>query len=386
MPSALPGRRLLDLCPPSGAYRPHLMTSAVTPLRGPFFRIALWQTAFLGDAVLTLPLARALARAWPGAEIHFHVRGGLEGLFAAQPEFASVTGVYKHGRDAGLPGAWRLGRTLAAKGCDLLVSAHKSFRSALVALASGIPARLGYDEPFYNRLAYSLTAPRRFAELDEIERLLELARALGITELDPWPRLVLPENATAEASRLLSDLPGPVVGLHPGSVWPTKRWPANHFSRLADLALEAGASVALFAGPGEEATAAEVRRGMHGKDASRLLDLSGTLSLPLLAAVIGRLDAYVTGDSGPMHLSWAQGTPTLAIFGPTVKSLGFFPRGAHSRVLQTALPCRPCGLHGPQKCPKGHHRCMTDISPEAAWNAASDLLAKGRGTLPKETA
>lgn len=376
----------LDLCPPSGAYRPHLMTSATTPPRGPFSRIALWQTAFLGDAVLTLPLARVLAKTWPEAEIHFYVRGGLEGLFAAQPEFASVTGVYKRGRDAGLPGAWRLGRALAAKDCDLLVSAHKSFRSALVALASGIPARLGYDEPFYNRLAYTVTAPRRFAELDEIERLLELARALGIAECDPWPRLVLPENATTEAARLLRDLPGPVVGLHPGSVWPTKRWPADNFSRLADLALEAGASVALFAGPGEESTATEVRRGMRGKDSSRLLDLSGKLSLPLLAAVIGWLDAYVTGDSGPMHLSWAQGTPTLAIFGPTVKALGFFPRGGHSRVLETTLPCRPCGLHGPRECPEGHHRCMTNISPETAWNATAELLAKGRGTLPEETA
>ena len=106
----------------------------------------------------------------------------------------------------------------------------------------------------------------------------------------------------------------------------------------------------------------------------------------LLRATLGRLDAYITGDSGPMHLSWAQGTPTLAVFGPTVKNLGFFPRGEHSRVLETALPCRPCGLHGPKACPEGHHRCMTDITPETAWDAASALLAKGRATLPEEPA
>ena len=49
------------------------MNTVPKPPRGPFSRIALWQTAFLGDAVLTLPLARALARAWPEAEIHFYV-------------------------------------------------------------------------------------------------------------------------------------------------------------------------------------------------------------------------------------------------------------------------------------------------------------------------
>ena len=361
------------------------MNDAATQPFGPFSRIALWQTAFLGDAVLTLPLARALARAWPEADIHLYVRRGVEGLFAAQPEFSSVTGVDKRGRDAGALGAWRLGRGLSELGCDLLVSAHKSFRSALVALASGIPVRLGYDAPLYNRLAYTLTAPRRFAELDEIERLLQLARALCIAEPDPWPRLVLPDAAMVEAARLLDGLPGPVLGLHPGSVWPTKRWPAAHFARLADLALADGASVALFAGPGEEAMAGEVRGAMQGRDSARLLDLSGRLSLPVLAAALGRLDAYVTGDSGPMHLSWIQGTPTLAIFGPTVRSLGFFPRGEHSRVLEQTLPCRPCGLHGSKACPEGHHRCMTGIAPETAWRAASTLLAGGRGTVPQET-
>ncbi len=70
-----------------------------------------------------------------------------------------------------------------------------------------------------------------------------------------------------------------------------------------------------------------------------------------------------------MHLAWAQDTPLVALFGPTVRKLGFFPRGDNSTVLEVPLDCRPCGLHGPKKCPKGHHDCMRRLTPDMVWDA-----------------
>ncbi|WP_029894194.1 glycosyltransferase family 9 protein [Desulfohalovibrio reitneri] len=348
----------------------------------PEFRsILLWQTAFLGDAVLTLPLAQTLATAFPGAAVHLVVRKGLSPLFRSHPDLASVREFDKRGRGKGLAGARNMGREIGREGHDLLASPHASFRSALVARASGIPVRVGYSAPWYNRLAYTHTIDRRFDEFEEIERLLRLTLPLGLNETD-WdhrPRLTLPQEERGKAGELLSSLPAPVLGLHPGSVWPTKRWPAGSFAAVADRALEAGASVALFAGPGEEETAAEVKRTMRGKDSPRFLDLSGELSLPLLAAVLGGLDCYLTNDSGPMHLAWTQHTPTVALFGPTVRSLGFFPRGERSVVLEADVACRPCGLHGGRTCKPGHHRCMTEITPEIAWAEVKGQLERGRG-------
>ncbi len=102
-------------------------------------------------------------------------------------------------------------------------------------------------------------------------------------------------------------------------------------------------------------------------DPARLLDLSGRLSLPVLAACLGRLACYLTNDSGPMHLAWAQRTPVVALFGPTVRAHGFYPRGEGATVFETPEPCRPCGLHGHDSCPLGHHRCMTAITPDLVW-------------------
>lgn len=338
--------------------------------------IGVWQTAFLGDAVLTLPLLRALNLAFPEAGVHFFVRGGLEGLFAAQPGLASVTGFHKRGAQKGLAAAWRFGRSLAPRNFDLWISAHASLRSAVVARASGAPLRIGYRSPWFNRLAYTHTVDRRFRDFEEIERLLRLLRPLGLEPEQgafPWPELVLPDAAGARAEALLSGLGRPLLGLHPGSTWPTKQWPVEYFAEIAGRAARAGAHVAVFAGPGEQADAAAVVEGAGAPE--RVRNLAGQPDLPTLAACIRRLDAYLTNDSGPMHLAWMQRTPTLALFGPTVRGLGFFPRGERARVLEVEdLDCRPCGLHGPRRCPRGHHDCMRRLTPDRVWEHLAPML------------
>lgn len=333
-----------------------------------YTKIGIWQTAFLGDAVLTLPLIKALKDRYPDAEIHFFVRAGVESVFEGQPEITQVHPFAKRGKDKSLSAAYRFGRSIGRQGFDLWISTHASLRSAIVAKATGITRRIGYDQPWFNRFAYTETVSRRFEELEEIERLLQLLKPLGLDTPTPRAQLVLHESAKIDANRFWAvHFSGqPVLGMHPGSTWPTKCWPVEYFSAIIDMATEAGVKVILFAGPDEKEVADQVRRGAeYGQD---ILDLSGKLSLPQLAAYLGKLDAYLTNDSGPMHLAWTQDVPLVALFGPTVKELGFFPRGDNATVAEIPLKCRPCGLHGPRTCPKGHHNCMRELTPEQVWN------------------
>lgn len=343
-----------------------------------FRRIGLWQTAFLGDAVLTLPFVQALKARHPEAEIHFFVRAGLEGLFSAQRELASARPFAKRGSQKGLLAARALGSELSLEGFDLWISPHASLRSAYMARCVGAPVRIGYSSPWFNWLAYTHLVDRRFEHLEEIERIFQLGGPLGVFATAetpaPLPRLDIAPEGKARADEIFSGLPqGPILGIHPGSTWPTKCWPREHFAEIARRALAAGAVVLLFAGPGEEALAADIEQ-QAGPAPGRLVNLANMLTLPALAACLGRLDACLTNDSGPMHLAWAQGVPLAACFGPTVRSLGFFPRGPNSRVLETNLDCRPCGLHGHKACPQGHHHCMRDIRPDRVWDVLKGML------------
>ena len=338
-------------------------------------RIGIWQTAFLGDAVLTLPLTQALAARFPEAELHLFVRAGVDALFRHQRELASVRGFAKRGAQKSLRAAWGYGRELSHEGFDLWISAHTSARSALIAAATGIPRRIGYAAPWFNRLAYTETVGRDFERLEEIERLMRLAEPLGIGLPAPKPRLDLDPAARAAAESFRRDHIGrrKVLGLHPGSTWATKCWPVEYFSRIVELAAAQGVCSVVFAGPGEEDVAAAVIGGAR-VEARVVVSLAGKLSLPALAAHLSVLDAYLTNDSGPMHLAWVQDVPLVAVFGPTVRELGFFPRGEGSTVLEHDLACRPCGLHGHRACPDGHHDCMRAIAPESAWAVLREKL------------
>jgi len=342
-------------------------------------KIALWQTAFLGDAVLTLPFIKALALRFPDAEIHLFVRKGVEPLFAGQPELAGVHGFDKRGAQKGMGAARSFGAELGRQGFDLWISAHTSMRSAVVSISTGIKDRIGYDAPWYNRFVYSKTVKRRFEEKEEVERLLALGEPLGIPGTAPDVMLEFPADKIREAEDFFKGLgDGPVVGVHPGSTWATKKWPEQSFAQVIDKCIADGLKVIMFGGPDEKELCWSVLSLCASAD--RVIDLSGKLGLQKLAAYIRQLDVYLTNDSGPMHIAWIQKVPVVAMFGPTIRKFGFFPRGEDSTVLESPeqLTCRPCGLHGGKTCPEKHHKCMTDITVEMVFNEILQKAEKGR--------
>lgn len=350
----------------------------------PAQRIGVWNTAFLGDALLTLPLLQMLNYAYPTAQIDFYVRKGVAGLFRASPFIQNVFEYDKRSAKSRLTGIFDQGKNIRKHSYDLWISTHNSMRSALISKLGAATYRIGYDKPWFNRLCYQKTVDRKFEELQEIERLLQLLLPLDLDiSSPPWPELYLPEASITKAESIVDKFSGkPLLGLHPGSVWPTKRWPVEYFANIGLKAMEYGAQIILFAGPGEEEMAAKVKQKILDASASAeqcsgfITDLSGKLQLTELAAVIARLNCYLTNDSGPMHMAWIQRTPVVALFGPTVRSLGFVPRGDSDLLEINDLACRPCGLHGHQTCPKGHFRCMLDLSPDLVWPYVENKLFK----------
>jgi heptosyltransferase-2 len=98
------------------------------------------------------------------------------------------------------------------------------------------------------------------------------------------------------------------------------------------------------------------------------INMCGELSLLETAYFISKGKVLVTNDTGLMHMGTAVRTPVLAIFGSTVRELGFFPyRSVSSIIENTNLTCRPCSHIGRNKCPKGHFKCMEDISSEQVY-------------------
>lgn len=336
-------------------------------------RIGIWQTAFLGDAILTLPLLQTLARSFPDAKIYFFVRKGFKSLFEADLRYKTIE-FDKYDRDKGLSGIFKISSQIRKLGFDLWLSPHTSLRSAAVSFFSNAATSIGYNTHLHNMFAYTHTVSRRFSQLNEIERILELLTPLKIKSRQTWPAIVLPGEARQKADIFWKkNVRKRTLGIHPGSTWPTKKWPEKYFARIISMVQELNdTQVIIFAGPGEESIVRDIKARLNSTE--YVMDLSGKLNLPELAAYLAKLDCYLTSDSGPMHLAWPQNVPTIALFGPTTKQLGFFPRGRNATVLETDLSCRPCGLHGHKSCPEKHHKCMRDILPETVLSTIKEKL------------
>lgn len=329
------------------------------------------QTAFLGDVLLTTPLLAALAERHGALDVV--TTPPAAPLLETHPAVRRVLPYDKRGADRGVGGLRRLARRLRAERYDTAYLPHRSLRSALLARLAGIRRRVGYREGW--RMLYTEVRSRP-AGAHEIDRLLALADGATHHQTRPSLQLTATDVAAAEALRRETGIAAPFAALAPGSIWGSKRWP--HYAALARR-LTASMPVVLVGGPDDAELGEAIARGVREASAAPVANAAGSLTLRQSAALIAQASVLVTNDSAPLHLAQAVGTPTVAIFGPTVPAFGFGPRGPRDVALGVdALACRPCSAHGPAVCPLRHHLCMQSLAVEDVLHAIEETGALHR--------
>jgi len=155
------------------------------------------------------------------------------------------------------------------------------------------------------------------------------------------------------------------LALIPGAAWYTKRWSEEGF---VSVGRGWDGPVRVLGGPGEEALCSRISTQLPGSSWVAERGFEGVLD------ALRSTSVAVGGDTGLVHLAAAMGVPVVTLMGPTHPDDGFV---VHRGVVVSAdLPCRPCSLHGGERCPLGHHRCM-NLDPERALSAARRLSCGG---------
>jgi len=326
------------------------------------------QTSFLGDTILTTPLLAQLAHRGP---VDVVTTPAAASLLKGHPAVRQVIVYDKRDTHAGLFGFLTIRSRLKAAQYDTAYLAQGSMRSALLVWAARIPERIGFGTSAGSRFYTTRVAYRD--DLHHAARLLLLSRPNG---REPTEDEMRPSLAPATAERdvvdelLRSHHVEPaerLIALAPGSVWGTKRWP--YYAELARALAESGHLV-IVGGAADRALAQEIVAAVPSA-----VDATGALPLLASAELIGRCAVIVTNDSAPLHLASAMGTPTVAIFGPTVPQFGFGPLAPMKAVLgHELLACRPCHRHGPKRCPLTHFRCMRELSVESVAERTRSLF------------
>ena len=336
-------------------------------------KIAIFQTSFIGDSVLTTPLVQKTAKLFPEAKILVITRPQTDDIFRPMKEVDEIILNDKKGWNK-IAGVWKTAQAIKKAGVDILLVPHRSFRSALIAWLSGVPIRIGFTSS-EGWFFYTKTVPFNWM-VHDVERNLSLLHGI-VKENFKAEKLNMRYAPSAEenVARLMKDfnLEGKtLVGFHPGSAWPTKCWPAeNYVELISRIQTELKLQAVIVGGASDADLGEKICQLAKGHAAS----LCGKTSLSDLMALMGHFKLFITNDSGPMHIATAFGVPTLGIFGPTTRELGFFPYGSDSRVIEVkGLDCRPCALHGGKKCPKGHFKCMRLITVDDVFNTVKEML------------
>lgn len=337
-------------------------------------KIGIFQTSFIGDSVLTTPLVRKTAKLFPDAKILVITRPQTEDIFRPMKEVSEIILNEKTGWNK-IFGVWKTAKAIRKAGVDILLVPHRSFRSALIAWLSRVPVRIGFTSS-EGWFLYTKTVPFSWM-IHDAERNLSLLQGI-VKEKFTAEKLNMRYTTTAEenVARLMKDfnLEGKIlVGIHAASAWPTKCWPMEYFVQLISrLQTELGVQAVLVGGGKKDADIGEKICQLSQGHAA---NLCGKTSLADLMAFMQHFKLFITNDSGPMHIATAFDVPTLAIFGPTTRELGFFPYGEGHRVVEVKdLDCRPCALHGGKKCPLGHFKCMKDIHADEVFRNAKEML------------
>lgn len=333
-------------------------------------KILIIRLSSIGDIILTTPLIRCVRKEYPKAQIDFVVKAQFQDLVATNPHLSNVI-VF----DKDLPGRplKELRKKIRKGEYDWIIDIHRNFRSLYLRLGSGAGLVTGYPKKIFYRSMLVYLGINIYPKVESVMvRYFVATRKQGIEYDGLGTEVLVPNELEAELSNRIpaKNQGAKIIAICPGASFGNKRWLPQRFLEVAKYyADHYRAQIVFLGGPGDEALCTGLANQIDGA-----LNLAGQLSLLQSAAVLKTSSLIITNDSGMMHLAQSQQVPVVAIFGPTTRELGYFPLPERSAVVEADVSCRPCTHNGLDKCPKGHFRCMNEISTEMVLDASRKVF------------
>ena len=269
-------------------------------------RILILRMGPLGETLLTTPVIRALRRRFPEAYIAYMVAPGREDLVSANPNLDEVI-TYS----VSIP---KLIYEMAKRSFQMVVILQPTFRLVLHTFLARIPFRIGFETNSGKGRLLHVAVPNNIVQ-HETARYLDVVRGIGIEPDSSEPEMFVNGTAQRWADDFLAEAGVPshrlLIGLNPGSGSESRRWSKAGFAQVGNrLRQKYNAQIFITAGDAEGSLPHEVADLMS---CSPILVTGAT---PMqLGAMLQKCHLYISNDTGPMHMSTAVNTPTIALFG-----------------------------------------------------------------------
>jgi len=336
-------------------------------------KILVIQTAFPGDAILTLPMIQQLKKRNENILIDVICIPSTKIIFEASPHINSVIELDKKGKQKSLFALFKFSRQIKKNNYDKVYSPHRSLRSALLTLELNVKETYGFDNSNL-KFAYRHTVKYNLSD-HEVNRNLSL---IGENYLDDkrkiLPKISVPGEIKSKIDHYIKNeiKTEKIIAVAPGSVWQTKVYPAEHYKVIINYLTEDGYIVILIGGETDKDLCEQITSSFGDK----VLNLAGKFSFIETVELLKHVKLLISNDSAPTHLGMCADIPVLTIYCSTVPGFGFYPYNEQSEFISfNDLDCKPCGIHGYRQCPIETFDCGYKLQPDTVIEKIKKLLA-----------
>lgn len=319
-------------------------------------RILIIQTASLGDVILSTPLIEKLHYYYPDSQIDFLLKKGYESIFQHHPYLNHIiTWDKSHHKFSHLK---YLVKRVRNRRYDAVINLQRFASSGLITAFSGAKQKIGFNKNpfsllFTKRIKHKIgTAKNNPHEIDRNLKLVE-----HLTDDSRFPVKLHPSQTDfAKVSQYKTQR---FITIAPASLWFTKQYPEDKWVAFVKEAASNEPDLRIyFLGANNERELCD-RIIQAANIQHQSINLAGKFSFLESAALMRDAAMNFVNDSAPMHLASAINAPVTAIYCSTVPEFGFGPLSDKSTIIQSQQKpdCKPCGLHGFNKCPKKHFDC-----------------------------
>jgi heptosyltransferase-1 len=327
-------------------------------------KILIIKSSSMGDICNALPVADVIRRNRPDADIGWVVKSPFRSLIDANP---NVNTVWPFARKS-LMQAIKVGFALRKHKYQVALDLQSLFVSGLISKLSGARFRIAYDTKkegshYFNNFPVVAAKGRKRRAVD---LMLDFPKLLGIKDSVFRPQEWLASAKSHEAQALLTIVQRPYAVLFVGANTPQRMWSQERWGQLADRISENGLTPIFVGAPQDHAATVSARSEMKNLSYS----VVGRTDLLTLAAIIGGAKVVVGGDSGPLHMAVAAGTPVVGVYGPTDPGITG-PYGGLAKTVYVKQFCSPC--YRRPTC-GGAYFCMAAVETEMMLKAIKDLV------------
>ncbi len=335
-------------------------------------RILVIQTAFIGDAVLTLPMIQKLKEKYPQGKIDVLSIPAAGEIFSASPFIQNVILIDKKGKHKSFFSLLKFIKEIKRNNYNIVYSPHRSFRSSFIVMKLGVKETYGFNNSSFKHVYKYLVDYK--SSRHEVQRNLDLIN-YKYNE-DDW-RITPVVNITSlqkeKINRFIAtnNINKKIAAAAPGSVWNTKKYPSEYFEKIIKYFLDNNFYILLIGSEKEKQLCEEIKNNFS----AGVFNTAGMFSITESIELLKRTEILISNDSAPAHLGICADIPVITIYCSTVPEFGFFPFNKKSSYVSLqGLFCKPCGIHGFDECPVKNFACGKNLKPETVLMRIRDII------------